>query len=151
MDPVSVRMVRAALLWLALGVVLGGLMLADASVPGNWRAWYLPTHGHILFVGWFLQFAVGIAYWLLPRKRSDELPLGYNERVTFFSFLILNSGLLIRVIAEPGPRAGYMTSLVDELLLVSAITHVVAIGIVVVQLWSRVIPRPPRRNRERTE
>ncbi len=147
MDPISVRMVRTALIWLAIGFVFGGLMLADSSLPGSWRAWFAPTHGHILFVGWFLQFAVGVAYWLLPRKRTDDRPLGYNEHAAFLSFVILNIGLVVRVIAEPAARIGYMTGLVDELLIVSALAHVGAIGIVVVQLWSRVIPRPVRRNR----
>ena len=126
-------------------------MLADASVPGNWRAWFAPTHGHVLFVGWFLQFAVGVAYWLLPRKRTDIAPLGYNERTAFLSFIFLNIGLVIRVVAEPAPRIGYMSSGIDEMLIVSAIAHVGAIGIVVVQLWGRVTPRPVRReNREST-
>ncbi|TVR71830.1 MAG: hypothetical protein EA415_10740 [Sphaerobacteraceae bacterium] len=144
-------MVRAALIWLAIGFTFGGLMLADASVPGNWRAWFAPTHGHVLFVGWFLQFAVGVAYWLLPRKRTDIAPLGYNERTAFLSFIFLNIGLVIRVVAEPAPRIGYMSSGIDEMLIVSAIAHVGAIGIVVVQLWGRVTPRPVRRkNREST-
>jgi hypothetical protein len=151
MDPISVKMVRAALIWLAVGFTVGGLMLADASVPGNWRAWYAPTHGHVLFVGWFLQFAVGVAYWLLPRKRTDESPLGYNEHAAFLSFAILNTGLLVRVVTEPAPRIGYMTGLVDELLILSALAHVAAIGIIVFQLWSRVIPRPVRRSRGSNE
>jgi hypothetical protein len=148
MDPVSVKMVRAGLIWLATGFTLGALMLADASLPGSWRAWFLPTHGHILFVGWFLQFAVGVAYWLLPRKRTDDRPFGYNERAAYLSFAVLNTGLILRVIAEPAPRIGYWTSFVNEILVVSAIAHVVAIGIIVVQLWFRVIPRPSRRSRD---
>lgn len=147
MDPISVRMVRAALIWLAIGFTFGGLMLADASVPGNWRNWFAPTHGHVLFVGWFLQFAVGVAYWLLPRNRTDVAPLGYNERTAFLSFILLNTGLLIRVVAEPAPRIGYMASGVDEMLVISAIAHVGAIGIIVVQLWNRVIPRHARRQK----
>jgi hypothetical protein len=138
-------MVRAALIWLAIGFTFGALMLADSSVPGNWRFWFAPTHGHVLFVGWFLQFAVGIAYWLLPRKRTDVAPLGYNERTAFLSFILLNTGLVIRVVAEPAPRIGYLPNLVDLMLVVSAITHIGAIGIIVVQLWNRVIPRPIRR------
>jgi hypothetical protein len=54
MDPVSVRMVRAALGWLMLGVLLGALLLVDRQAPGSWRRWFSPTHGHILVVGWFL-------------------------------------------------------------------------------------------------
>jgi hypothetical protein len=116
-------------------------------LPGNWRAWFAPTHGHVLFVGWFLQFAVGIAYWLLPRQRTDTRPLGYNEKAAFLSFAVLNTGLVLRVVAEPAPRVGYMDGLYNEVLIVSAVLHIVAIGLIVVQLWSRVIPRPVRRNR----
>lgn len=62
MDRLSVIMVRSALLWLVAGIVVGGLMLVDRAIPGDWRAWLAPSHGHMLFVGWFLQFALGIAY-----------------------------------------------------------------------------------------
>lgn len=147
MDPFSVRMVRAALVWLAIGFLLGATMLSDASLPGNWRFWFGPTHGHILFVGWFLQFAIGIAYWLLPRQRTDDRPFGYNERTALLSFVILNTGLVLRVLAEPAPRIGYLSGLSEPVLVVSALAHVVAIGIIVAQLWGRIKPRPPRRGR----
>jgi vacuolar-type H+-ATPase subunit I/STV1 len=151
MDPISVKMVRAALIWLAIGFIFGALMLSDASIPGSWRAWFAPTHGHVLFVGWFLQFAVGIAYWLLPRQRTDERPLGYQETAALLAFLILNVALVLRVVAEPAPRIGYLEMLYNEALVVSAVLHVVAIGIVVTQLWGRIIPRPVRRNRNKSE
>src|ERR687898_1455118 len=106
MDPVSVRLVRASLLWLVAGFTLGALMLSDALVPGDWRLWFAPTHGHILFVGWFLQFAVGVAYWLLPRRRSTERPLGYGERSALLAVGALNLGLVLRIVAEPAERTG---------------------------------------------
>lgn len=138
-------MVRTALIWLAIGFLLGGLMLADATFPGDWRHWFGPTHGHILFVGWFLQFAVGVAYWLLPRQRTDDRPLGYSERAALLSFVVLNIGLGLRVIAEPAMRMGYLTGTGDPILLVSAAAHIAAIGIIVTQLWGRVVPRVARR------
>lgn len=141
MDPVSVRLVRASLLWLVLGFTLGALMLSDALVPGNWRLWFAPTHGHILFVGWFLQFAVGVAYWLLPRKRTPERPLGYHERGAYLAFALLNSGLLLRVIAEPPGRAGNGGDLVDVTLAVSAVLQLAAIVIIASQIWPRIVPR----------
>ncbi|MEZ4505146.1 MAG: hypothetical protein R2848_04575 [Thermomicrobiales bacterium] len=106
MDPLSSVMVRLSLLWLLGGFILGGLMLVDREIPGNWRLWVQPTHGHMLFVGWFLQFALGIAYWLLPRKRSPERPVGYNLRLAQVAVAALNIGLLCRVIAEPIERSG---------------------------------------------
>lgn len=145
MDPISVRMVRTALIWLGLGFTLGALMLADATVPGSWRHWFGPTHGHILFVGWFLQFAVGVAYWLLPRQRTDDRPFGYHERTALVGFAVLNTGLGLRVIAEPAMRMGYMLDTGDTVLVVSALAHVAAIGIIVAQMWGRAIPRAARR------
>ena len=63
-----------AVVWLMIGFVIGGLMLTDRKVPGDWRLWLSPGHGHMLFVGWFLQFAMGLSYWLLPRKRTPISP-----------------------------------------------------------------------------
>jgi hypothetical protein len=141
MDPVSVRLVRASLLWLVLGFTLGALMLSDALVPGDWRAWFAPTHGHILFVGWFLQFAIGVGYWLLPRKRTPERPLGYNERGATIAFGLLNSGLLLRVLAEPPDRVGNGGDLVDIVLAVSSVLQLAAIVIIARQIWPRIVPR----------
>lgn len=141
MDPVSVRLVRASLLWLVAGFALGALMLSDALVPGDWRRWFAPTHGHMLFVGWFLQFAVGVAYWLLPRKRTPERLLGYHEQGAYSAFGLLNSGLLLRVIAEPVERAGHAGDLVDVALAVSSVLQLAAIVIVATQIWPRIVPR----------
>jgi len=141
MDPVSVRLVRASLLWLVTGFTLGALMLSDALVPGDWRLWFAPTHGHILFVGWFLPFAIGVAYWLLPRKRIPERPLGYNERWAMAAFALLNLGLGLRVLAEPQDRVGNGGDAVDITLAVSSVLQLGAIIIVASQIWPRIVPR----------
>jgi len=144
MDPVSVRFARAALIWLVLGFTLGALMLSDALVSGSWRVWFAPTHGHILFVGWFLQFAVGVGYWLLPRKRPTHRPLGYREDAANAAFALLNLGLLLRVIAEPAGRIGDDSWVIDYTLAILSILQLAAIAIIAHQLWSRITPRPPR-------
>lgn len=144
MDPLSSLMVRLALLWLLAGFIVGGLMLVDRDIPGSWRLWAQPTHGHMLFVGWFLQFALGIAYWLLPRKRSPERPVGYNLRVAQAAVAALNIGLLCRVIAEPLERSGHAGDGTLALLAISAILQVGAAVIFVTQIWPRVAARAPR-------
>jgi hypothetical protein len=144
MDPVSVRYVRAALLWLVPGFVLGGLMLADELAPGTWRVWFAPTHGHMLFVGWFFQFAIGVAYWLLPRRRLPGRPRGYDERVATAGIVTLNAGLLLRSIAEPAGRMGHSGPLFDWVLALAALLQLAAALIVVAQLWGRVTARQRR-------
>jgi hypothetical protein len=132
-------MVRAALLWLLAGVVIGGAMLA-----GHWALWLAPAHAHMLFVGWFLQFALGIAYWLLPRRRSPQRPLGYDERAAALAVVALNLGLVLRAIGEPWQRAGQGNTLTLGLLSVSALLQVGAVMVFVIQLWPRVAVRQSR-------
>ena len=138
MDRLSIVMVKAALLWLVTGVIAGGLMLVDRGIPGDWRLWAMPTHGHMLFVGWLVQFALGIAYWLLPRKRSPELPVGYRERPAFLAVVLLNLGLALRVLGEPLERTGHASDFTLGVLGISSLAQVAAIVIFVMQLWPRI-------------
>lgn len=143
MDRVSAWMARAALAWLAAGTLVGGLMLADRVVPGEWLRWWLPTHAHMLLVGWLLQFALGIGLWLLPRRRTPERPLGYDERAAAAAAVALNAGLALRL-AEPVERGLAAGPVTATLLVLSALLQVVAIVAFVAQLWPRVGPRNGR-------
>jgi hypothetical protein len=144
MDRLSSFMVRASFVWLLIGVVVGGLMLTDRSLPGEWRLWASPTHGHILFVGWFVQFALGIAFWLLPRRRSPERPLGYPEGIASGAVAALNLGLGLRVIGEPAERAGFAGGGTQAMLAASALLQIGAVAVFVALLWKRAASRTAR-------
>lgn len=141
MDRLSIVMVRCSLIWLLAGVVIGGLMLIDRGIPGDWRLWMAPSHGHMLFVGWLVQFALGIAYWLMPRKRSAEHPLGYRERPALAAVIALNIGLMMRVTGEPLERTGDENALTLALLGGSSVLQVTAIALFIGQLWPRIYGR----------
>lgn len=141
MDRLSIVMVRSSLIWLLAGVVIGSLMLVDRAIPGDWRLWMAPSHGHMLFVGWLVQFALGIAYWLMPRKRSPERPLGYHEGLAIGGSVALNVGLTLRVIAEPLERTGHENVLTLALLGGSSVLQLAAIAVFVGQLWPRIYGR----------
>lgn len=62
--------VRASLVCLALGALLGAALLVApllASSTGRSLARLVPVHVELLLVGWLVQFALGVAYWILPR------------------------------------------------------------------------------------
>ena len=144
MDRLSAVMARCSFAWLLAGFLAGALMLTDETLAGEWRRWLLPSHGHALFVGWFVQFVFGVAYWLLPRKRSPERPVGYRTRPAYAAVAALNLGLLLRVIAEPAERAGHGGSWTEPVFAVSALLQVGAAAVFVAQVWGRVAPRTMR-------
>ena len=44
-------------------------------------------------MGWVMQLALGVAYWILPRF-TKGLPRG-NETITWLSLILLNAGILM--------------------------------------------------------
>lgn len=143
-------MIRASLLWLLAGAGVGGLMLADRSLRGDWVAWFLPTHAHMLLVGWLVQFALAVAFWLFPRKRTPARPLGYDERAAMAAAGALNLGLLTRSVVEPLARGGLVGGDPAGSLALAAALQVSAIALFVVQLWPRAAPRARVEARPRT-
>ncbi len=94
MPRLSVWMVRAALLHLGLGFTLGALILAHKGLPYASVIWsLLPLHIECVLIGWTLQLALGVAFWILPRFLHGA-PRG-DERPALWAFLCLNLGVLL--------------------------------------------------------
>lgn len=83
---------RAALLYLLFGFALGGLLLSAKAGVFDLRAWlWLPAHVDALIVGWLIQLALAMAYWILPGRLVIS-----RKRVVlaWLAFGLLNAGLL---------------------------------------------------------
>lgn len=103
MPRLSVWFVRCSLVYLLLGLTLGALMLANKGIPFAPRAWnLLGPHIEFLLLGWMLQMAMGVAFWILPRLGSGS-PRG-KEILIYSAFVLLNLGIWIgalRLYLEP--------------------------------------------------
>ncbi len=104
MPRLSVWFVRASSLYLLAGITLGALMLADKGIP-----FYpaiiavLPIHIEFLLVGWLIQLAFGVAFWILPRFGTGA-PRG-DERLVWAAFILINAGVLISALQLLLPAA----------------------------------------------
>ncbi|MEO8199413.1 MAG: hypothetical protein ABI679_02725 [Gemmatimonadota bacterium] len=83
----------AAAFYLLGGVTAGALMLSAPAIGVTIPGWVLPLHIEFVMIGWAVQLAMGIAYWILPRHRSDH-GRG-NEPLAWAAFLTLNAGVLL--------------------------------------------------------
>jgi heme/copper-type cytochrome/quinol oxidase subunit 1 len=129
MPRLSSWFVRASLIYLALGFTLGALLLANKGLefyPLIWKL--LPIHIELLMMGWFVQLAVGVAFWILPRL-SGPTPRG-NERLVRLAFWLINIGIGM-VILEA------VTSL-PGLLLLGRLAEFGGVIAFVVGSWKRV-------------
>lgn len=91
MPKLSVWMVRASLIYLGIGFTFGALMLFEKGISYNADVWrFLPLHIEMLILGWMVQLAMGVAYWILPRFGSQRRKVPFAS----IAFVTLNLGIL---------------------------------------------------------
>jgi cbb3-type cytochrome oxidase subunit 1 len=126
----SVWMVRAALLALAAGAALGAVLLADPSFAGGVARWR-PLHAELLTVGWTVQLAFGVSYWILPRFRSGS-ERG-REELGWTAFVLVNLGVVLVGIGRSVPGA-------ESWALAGRSSEGLAAAAFAAQAWPRVKP-----------
>ncbi|MBL8080765.1 MAG: hypothetical protein JNM55_22525 [Anaerolineales bacterium] len=121
--------IKTAMIYLALALVFG-ILLASGVTNG-----LFPVYIHLLVFGWLTQLIFGVVFWMFP-KYSVEKPRG-SEALGWWTYALLNIGLLVRAIAEPiqsmqpNPFGGW-------LLVISAVIQFMAGLLFVVNSWGRV-------------
>ena len=129
MPRLSVWFIRASLVYLLLGFLFGALLLAQKGIPYYTPVWYLfPLHMEFLLVGWLIQLAMGVAFWVIPRFSSGS-SRGHVGLV-WASFALLNAGILITVLQFLFPIT----------VLIGRIAEVGAAILFIIGSWRRVKP-----------
>lgn len=85
LDPFVRRFIRASLLWLGCGVVIGVWMaLSPAAVA------YRPAHLHANLLGFVSMMIFGVAYHVIPRFTGHPL---HSRRLANLHVWVANAGL----------------------------------------------------------
>ena len=130
MPRLSCWFIRAALLYLAVGVTIGGLVLAHKGVPFYPFVWrLLPLHIEFLLFGWTVQLVMGVGFWIFPRFLRSR----GNEKPAWLAFGLLNLGVWL---AGAGPMLG----LPPVVLFLGRVTEAGAVAAFAVHVWPRIKP-----------
>ena len=126
--------IKSALVYLMAALLLAVVLALPSDLPSFIR-FMNPAYFHLFLVGWVTQLIFGVIYWMFPIITRSQ-PRG-NERLGWASYILLNAGLLLRVIGEPltasNPEAGF-----GWLLAISALLQWLAAVIFVFLAWPRV-------------
>ncbi len=90
-------LIRAGLVYLVATAALGVAFLLQPTLAAYLRT----THLHLGVLGFFLSMVMGVAYWMMPRPGGLRQP-----RAAASTFWLLNTGIILRTVAEPWWRAG---------------------------------------------
>lgn len=134
--------IRSSFLYLIASLLIGLLIAlrAQLALPAIFGVMG-PVYLHLFLVGWIMQLIFGVIFWLFPKPRT-ELPNW--EGVAWIVWLLLNLGLLLRVVAEP-PAVLQPGGVWGWFLVASALLQWLAgIGLIVI-VWPRAYTRVRRR------
>ena len=131
--------IKTSLLYLALALVLGVLLAARAALnlPAEFAA-LSPVFFHVFMVGWVAQLIFGMLFWMLP-KHSKERPRG-NETWAWSAYILINLGLVLRIIGEP-LNAWQANQGLGWLLALSALLQLLGGWAFIFNAWPRVKER----------
>jgi len=139
MPPLTRYFIKTALIYLAAALLVGLALAARAAfdLPAEIAA-LSPVFFHLFMVGWVTQLIFGMLFWMLP-KYSKELPRG-SEKLAWAAYLLINVGLILRVIGEP--LVALRSDLgVGWLLALSAILQLLGGWAFIANAWPRVKER----------
>jgi uncharacterized membrane-anchored protein len=134
MPTLSRYLIRSALLCLAVGFTLGGLILAAKGGAIDPQVWgWLPVHMTLLLNGWLVQLSLGVAYWILPRVNLRERG---RRTWAWAGFAIFQVGLLLTLMAAASLWIPEAASLIAP----SLILQTVGVVLFAIHAWPRIRP-----------
>ena len=102
MPPLSRWYIKLALLYFVAALLVGALQAAQGPLHlPVVLALTGPAYVHLLVVGWITQMIFGVAYWMFPKYAPPPAAPRGNDTVAVATFVLLNLGLLVRVVFEP--------------------------------------------------
>lgn len=122
----AVHIVRLSLVYLLIGSTMGAVMLLDRAFQVAGFIWWVrPFHIELLFFGWFVHLAFGVASWILPRTQGSP-----GVRVLAVAVILLNVGIF-------AVATGLMLTMAG-LAFVGRLTEMLGVIVFAVYIWPRI-------------
>ncbi len=116
MPKLSTYFIRSSLLCFAVGFVIAAFLLTVKTGFVDARLWlWRPVHIVLLINGWFVQFTVGVAYWIFPRiKGSDRgRPRAARAALVLFQIGVVSNALALLSPFNPAMSAALGAAMIS--------------------------------------
>jgi heme/copper-type cytochrome/quinol oxidase subunit 1 len=130
------RFLKTAILFLAVGLAIGGWMIVDRELTGRFASPYVRSaHTHAILVGFVMMMILGVALWMFPRPVKGDT--SYSPRLAVASYWMLASGTAVRIVGELLRVHSDATTL-RYVVIGAGFTQIVGLLTFFVNMWSRI-------------
>jgi hypothetical protein len=132
------RFIKTGVIFLGIGLAIGGWLLISRELLGRWPDPYLVSaHTHSLIGGFVLFLILGVALWLFPRPDREDRR--YRPGRIAAAYWLLTAGTAIRVGGEL-VRAWSDPPGLPWLITVAGLAQIAAVALYFWTMWNRIRP-----------
>ncbi len=142
------RFLKTAVVFLAVGLAIGGWMLAERELHHRATSPYVTSaHTHAILVGFVMMMILGVAQWMFPRPVKGDWR--YHPALAEAAYWLLSCGTAVRVVGELLPARD--TTWLGRVIVAAGLAQVVALCVFFANMWSRIRAAGSRLREERGE
>ena len=129
--------VKSAILFLVLGLVLGGYMTYRINISGSGVTQsMIAAHTHLILVGFVMMLIMGIALWLFPRPREKVF---YSPLIAEITFYLMFAAIAVRSTGEI--LNGFIFSRwIAWAIVAGSFGEIAGIVLFFINIWNRIKP-----------
>ena len=132
------RYIKTAILFLGVGLVLGGWMMVRRELASAAPSSYMiSAHTHAIFVGFVMMMILGVALWMFPRPEKGDTR--YSPRAAEGAYWLVTIGTAGRIAGELA-RQQVSSPALRWTVMLCGLAQVAGIGLFFVNMWPRIRP-----------
>ena len=132
------RFLKTAIVFLGVGILLGGWMMARRELWNRYPTPYeVSAHTHAILVGFVMLMILGVALWMFPRPVKGDTR--YSPRLAEASYWLVTLGTASRVVGEL-LRASISVTWLRVAVLLAGAAQIIGLGVFFFNMWSRIRP-----------
>lgn len=132
------RFIKTAIVFLAIGLVIGGDLIVRRELLGEFPNPYeVSAHTHAILVGFVMMMILGVALWLFPRPEKDDRR--YDPAIATASYWVLTLATAARIGGEL-LRIGSTAPWLRWTVALAGIAQVAGLLLFFHTMWGRIRP-----------
>lgn len=130
------RFLKTAILFLGLGLAIGGWMMIARELTGGVASAYLVSaHTHAILVGFVMMMILGVAQWMFPRPAKGDAR--YRPELAEAAYWFVTCGTAVRVGGELLRTSNEAGSL-RWVVLMAGLAQIVGLLAFFMNMWPRI-------------
>ena len=132
------RFLKTAILFLAVGLGIGGWMMARRELWGELASSYVVSaHTHAVFVGFVMLMILGVALWMFPRPQAGDGR--YQPALVETAYWLLTVGTAGRILGEL-LRPSHDSVALRVAVLTTGLAQIAGVAVFFFTMWTRIRP-----------